>query len=287
MPPIPCVVDGRYLAIVHRIPKLSRERERELAKRWREQADGAARDELVHSQLRHVVAVARRYRRATGATLEELIAEGNFGLLRALDKFDPDRGTRFVTYAVYWIRAYISQYVVRSRSLVATGIQSKLLSKIRRERARAATLNGEASSEDERLAAQLALSPEKLRSLIERLEVRDLPWDIDMEDAFCASRETHESSSAEESALAREAQQQRSRAISCALAKLDARERYVVERRLMAHHEEQLSLAEVGRRFRISRERARQLEARALRKLKLTLTRSAAGAQWIAHGLAA
>lgn len=280
--------EARYLVLVHQTPKLCRERERELAKRWREQADTAARDELVRSQLRNVVTIARRYRRESGATLGELIAEGNFGLLQALRKFDPDRGTRFVTYAVYWIRAYISQYLIRSRSLVATGVHSKLLSKLRRERAKAAMLNGEETSADKQIAAKFNLSPEKLRSLIERLDVRDLPWDIDTEDAL-SSRflEAYELSSAEEAALSREAEPRLSLAISCALSKLDDRERYVVERRIMAHREEQLSLAEIGRGFHISRERARQIEARAMRKLKVALSRSQAGAEWIAHRLAA
>ena len=281
-------IEGRYLVLVHQIPKLSRDRERELAKRWREHADTAARDELVHSQLRHVVAIARRYRRDAGATLDELIAEGNFGLLQALSKFDADRGTRLVTYAVYWIRAYISQYLIRSRSLVATGVQSKLLSKIRRERAKAAMLNGEEASADQCIAAQLALSPDKLRSLIERLDVRDLPWDINTEDALSARfLEAHESPSAEETSLSREARQHLSHAISRALSNLDERERFVVKRRLMAHREEQLSLADIGRRFRVSRERARQIEARALRKLKVALTRSPERAQWLAHRFAA
>ncbi len=281
-------IEGRYLVLVHQIPKLSREREQELAKRWRELADPAARDELVHSQLRHVVAIARRYRRDTGTTLDELIAEGNFGLLQALNRFDSERGTRFVTYAVYWIRAYISQYLIRSRSLVATGVQSKLLSKIRRERAKAAMLSGEEASADQSIAAELALSPDKLRSLIERLDVRDLPWDATTEDALSGRfLEAHESPSAEETSLSEEARQYLSVAISSALSHLDERERYVVKRRLMAHHEEQLSLAELGRRFRVSRERARQIEARALRKLKAALTRSPERAQWIAQQFAA
>jgi RNA polymerase sigma-32 factor len=280
--------EGRYLVLVHQIPKLSRERERELAKRWREQADPRARDELVHSQLRHVVAIARRYRRETGATLDELIAEGNFGLLQALNRFDADRGTRFVTYAVYWIRAYISQYLIRSRSMVATGVHSKLLSKIRRERAKAAMFSGEEASADKWIAGQLALSPDRLRSLIERLDVRDLHWDINTEDAFSGHfLDAHESPSAEETSLSKEARRHLSVAISGALSNLDEREYYVVKRRLMAHQEEQLSLAELGRRFRVSRERARQIEARALRKLKLALTRSPAGAQWLAERFAA
>jgi RNA polymerase sigma-32 factor len=269
-----CTTRASYAVLVHQIPKLSRERERELVERWRKRADAAARDELIRSQLRHVVAVARSYRRDGGARLDELIAEGNFGLLHALGKFDPDRGTRFVTYAVYWIRAYISQYLVRSKSLVTTGVQSKLLSRIRRERAKAATWNG--ASGDSQIASRLALSPEKLRSLVERLDLRDVPWDISTEDALSARfLEVHEAPSlnAEERVLSQEADQHLSAAVSGALSKLDARERYVVERRLMAHREEQLSLAEVGRAFRISRERIRQIEARAMRKLRAALSR--------------
>jgi RNA polymerase sigma-32 factor len=275
-----------YLAVVRLSPKLSRERERELAVRWREHGDTSARDELVRSQLRHVVAIARRYRAQTWATLEELIAEGNFGLLQALEKFDPDRGTRFVTYAVYWIRAYISQYLVRSRSLVATGVQSKLLSKIRQQRAREACLSGDPANADAKLADDFALSPVRLRALVERLDVRDVSWDAAPEDAFGAPlTEVLESLSqnAEEGALSNEAERHRSIAISGALMVLDERERYVVERRLMAHSEDQLSLAELGRRFSVSRERVRQLEARAIRKLKAALVGSVVSTEWLAR----
>jgi RNA polymerase sigma-32 factor len=236
------------------------------------------------------VAIARRYRGETCATLEELIAEGNFGLLQALAKFEPDRGTRFVTYAAYWIRAYISQYLVRSRSLVTTGVQSKLLSKIRRERAKEATTSGEAANADSKIATELALSQDKLRSLVERLDVRDVSWDAAPEDGLSVRlMEVLESLSqnAEERALCTEAEKRRSMAVSGALLVLDVRERYVVEWRLMAHREEQLSLAEIGRRFSVSRERARQIEARAMRKLRTALMRSAAGAEWLAYRRAA
>src|SRR5260221_14722057 len=128
---------------------LTREREHELALRWRERGDASARDLLIRSQLRNVVTIARRYRHEASATFDELIAEGNFGLIQALARFDPSQGPRFVTYAVYWIRASISQYLTRSRSLVASGVQSKLLAKIRHERARvaAAPSNGEDTDE--------------------------------------------------------------------------------------------------------------------------------------------
>jgi RNA polymerase sigma-32 factor len=245
---------------------------------------------LVRSQLRNVVAIARRYRRETCATLEELIAEGNFGLLQALAKFEPSQGTRFVTYAVYWIRAYISQHLTRSRSLVASGVQSKLLAKIRHERARIAAATSNGRDTDELVAARLALSPEKMRSLVERLELRDMSWDTEVEDSSSGRlMEVVESLSLnpEDFVLRAEAKGRILLAVSHALPALDARERYVVEQRVMAHREEQLSLAEIGRHFRVSRERARQIEARAMRKLRVVLTRSGANAEWLAHPLAA
>jgi RNA polymerase sigma-32 factor len=279
-----------YLALVRQCPRLSREREHELALRWREHGDVSARDLLIRSQLRNVVSIARRYRHEACASFEELIAEGNFGLVQALAKFDPSQGTRFVTYAVYWIRAYILQHLTRSRSLVASGVQSKLLAKIRRERARITAASSHAGDADELVAARLAVSPERMRSLVERLELRDVSWDTEAED-FRNGRLTEVieslSLNPEDAVLQAEAKSQFSLAVSQALPTLDARERYVVEQRLMAHREEQLSLAEIGRRFRVSRERTRQIEARAMRKLRVALAGSGANAEWLAHPLAA
>jgi RNA polymerase sigma-32 factor len=280
-----------YLALVRQCPTLSREREHELALRWREHSDAVARDLLIRSQLRSVVAVARQYhRRSGGATLDELIAEGNFGLVQALAKFDPNQGTRFVTYAVYWIRAYISQYLTRLRSVVASGVHSKLLAKIRRERARIGAASNNDGDADELVAARLAVSPERVRSLVERLELRDMPWDTETEDSR-GNRliEVVESLSLnpEDATLRAETKSQIALAVCQAFGVLDARERYVIECRLMAHREEQLSLAEIGRQFCVSRERARQIEARAIQKLRVALARSGASSEWLAHPLAA
>jgi RNA polymerase sigma-32 factor len=275
---------NRYLSLVHRSPKLSRELEHELAVRWRTHGDPLARDELVRCNLRHVVAVARRFGRETAVTFDELIAEGNFGLLHALGKFDPEQGTRFVTYAVYWIRAYMSQYLIRSRSLVSTGLQSKRLWKVRRERARAQA-GGPDTNADARLAEELALSPEQLRSLVERLDVRDVPWDLHSEEVGSGCLTEAAGSpwpNAEDTVLAAEARAQLSSAVSHALSTLDEREQYIVERRLMACSEEELSLAEIGRQLCVSRERARQLEARAMRKLRSALKRLEAASDWLA-----
>jgi RNA polymerase sigma-32 factor len=281
---------GSYLALAQHCPRLSREREHELAQSWREHGNTSARDLLIRSQLRNVVTIARRYRHDTCATFEELVAEGNFGLVQALAKFDPNRGTRFVTYAVYWIRAYISQYLTRSRSLVTSGVHSKLLRKIRYERTRAAVTPGTPEDADDLVAARLAVSPERMRSLVERLELRDVSWDTESEDSRSGRlAEVVESLSvsAEDMILLAEAKRQISLLVSRALPLLDVRERYVIERRLMVHREEQLSLAEIGRHFRVSRERARQIEARAMRKLKVVLTRSGANTKWLVRRLAA
>jgi RNA polymerase sigma-32 factor len=269
------------LTVARRQPTISREQEHELAQRWTKHGDTSARDLLVRTQLRSVVAVARRYRRASGATLNELIAEGNFGLVKALSKFDPERGTRFATYAVYWIRSYISQYLLHSRSLVSTGVQSKVISKVRRTRQEIVGANGEDGNVNDLIAERLALTSERLQSLLERMEVQDVSWDATTEDAtngLVSGIVQAPGPSAEERLVAAETGKRLSEAISHVVSKLDARERYIVEQRLMAPRDEALSLAEIGRRFVISRERARQLEARALRKVKVGLARFSIGA---------
>ncbi len=155
---------------------LSRDAEHHLARRWQEHGDLSARDLLVGSQLGTVRAVVRGYGFQSSATVAELIAEGNWGLLRAVNAFDPGRGTRLSTYAVCSIRACVSHYLLRSRSLVATGVQSKLLAKIRCERAgRAARLNESDAEAHLKIASRLALSSDALHSLVERMDVRDVP----------------------------------------------------------------------------------------------------------------
>jgi RNA polymerase sigma-32 factor len=277
-----------YLSTVAHCPKLSREREHELAVLWYRHGNTRARDLLIRANLHHVVAIARRHRRHDSATLEELIAEGNFGLVRALAKFDLERGTRFVTYAAFWIRAYILQYLTRSKSLVTTGVHSKALSKIRRARDEIRA-RGAVGDSDEEVAARLTLSPERLRSLTERLSVGDVPWDGPIEAVFSGgsgalgSRELDP----EEKLVDAETRMQWWQAVSQVVAQLDERERYIVEQRLMAHREEQLSLADIGRHFRVSRERARQLEQRAMHKLKAALLHTSVRADLRVCGKAA
>ena len=264
------------LSLANGHPEYTREEEHELALRWRHHGDTRAREQLARAQLRHVVAIAGCYRRSGTATLEELIAEGNFGLVRALERFDPDRGTRFVTYAVYWIRAYISQYLLRNKSIVSSGVRSKVLAKVRRTRDQILQTNGEAADVNGQIASQLALSTGDVRDLLQRLELRDVPWDLATEyapDSSTAGVNDPHRINGEQILLAAEGRKQLSSAVSLVVATLDQRERYIVQRRIMAPRGDELTLADIGRHFGVSRERARQLEARAMQKIKTGLAR--------------
>jgi RNA polymerase sigma-32 factor len=276
---------SRYITMAQNVPQLSREAELELAQKWRSSTDEAARDKLVRAHLRYVIAIALKYRRY-GLPLADLIAEGNFGLVHALTKFEPERGNRFVTYAAYWIRAYILNYIIRSWSLVGVGsgaLRSKMFFKLRRERVRIANQVGEGELADRMLAEKLNIPEEKLGTMLRRLEARDVSIDARLFDDSAATLGdtlTSQERDQEEIAAAGETTGYVRSAVQSAVAGLDKRERYIVEHRLMADSEDELSLAEIGRRLGVSRERARQLEARAKRKLKARiaeLSRSSGG----------
>jgi len=228
---------------------------------------------LVRCHLRYVVAIALKYRRY-GLPLSELIAEGNFGIVHALSKFEPDRGNRFVTYAAYWIRAYILNYIIRSWSLVGVGsgaLRSKMFFKLRREKVRIANLVGEGEKADEMLAERFNVSRTQIMAMVRRLEARDVSLDAKVfDDAVTSLVDTLASSDSDQEEVYATSQDNHRvhDVVHTALSVLDKRERYIVVHRLMADTEEEVSLAEIGRRLGVSRERARQLEARAKRKLK-------------------
>jgi RNA polymerase sigma-32 factor len=252
---------------------LDRETEMQLAVAWRDHQDENAAARLVQAHLRYVVATAVKYRRY-GVPLDELIAEGNFGLVHALRKFEPARGFRFVTYAAYWIRAYILNYIIRSWSLVGVGsgaLRSKTFFKLRRERVRITNLVGEGPEADELLAKSMNLPVEKVTAMVRRLESRDLSLDAQVwDDSATTVLDTlvAPGNDQEQQLGQRELGINVAAIVRDSLKHLDKRERYIVEKRLMADREDELSLAEIGRRLGVSRERARQLEARARRKLK-------------------
>jgi RNA polymerase sigma-32 factor len=264
---------SRYLSMVQGFPQLDREQELKLATRWHEHGDVDAADKLVRAHLRYVVAIALKYRRY-GVPLSELIAEGNFGVVHALKKFQPERGNRFVTYAAYWIRAYILNYIIRSWSLVGAGsgaLRSKMFFRLRREKVRVLNLVGDGTAADELLATRLGLTLEQVQGMLRRLEARDVSLDAKVyEDSGTAVLDTLVSPAQdqEQSLAATGVQEKLKDAVREAVEELDDRERYIVENRLMADPEDELSLAELGRRLGVSRERARQLEARAKKKLR-------------------
>jgi RNA polymerase sigma-32 factor len=263
----------RYFTQVRGYPALTREEEQDLVTRFRSLGDEAARETLIAAHLRYVVAIALKYQRY-GVPLEELVSEGNFGLVHALGKFELDRGTRFVTYAAYWIRAYVLNHVIRSWSLVGVGsgaLRSKMFFRLRRERVKIANLVGEGERADTMLAQSLGLPEATVSAMLRRLDARDVSLDakpIDGSGTTLGDLLVTPGSSQEETVAASELDVRRRVAVKSALDELDERERYIVEKRLMADREDELSLAEIGRQLGVSRERARQLEVRAKRKLR-------------------
>jgi RNA polymerase sigma-32 factor len=285
---------SRYITMVQHLPRLSREEELEICGRWKNNQDETAKDQLVRGHLRYVVAIALKYRRY-GLPLAELIAEGNFGVVHALSKFEPERGNRFVTYAAYWIRAYMLNYIIRSWSMVSAGsgaLRSKMFFKLRRERVRITNLVGEGAEATEMLAQRFDMPAEQIEGMLRRLDGRDVSLDAKVyEDAATSMVDTLPSNleSQEETFVGTQFRDRVREAVAGALKTLDPRERFIVENRMMADAEEEMSLAEIGRRLGVSRERARQLESRARRKLRQQIdeTTDLRAREWLGVGSAA
>jgi RNA polymerase sigma-32 factor len=267
-----------YLAEINRYPLLSADEEQRLARAFRDRTDNRAAHVLVTANLRFVVKVAYGYR-SYGLRMADLVQEGNIGLMKSVQKFDPDLGIRLISYAVWWIRAYIQNYVLRSWSLVKVGTtqaQRKLffsLARTRRELDRASSAHGADSDGNDasKVARRLRVTPVEVDEMQQRLEGRDLSLDVPVGDGgalhldFLASggpRQDDEISSAEERRIM-------TGQVGEALGRLDARERFIIEHRVML--EPPMTLKDLGEHFGFSRERARQLEIRAKEKLRHAL----------------
>jgi RNA polymerase sigma-32 factor len=266
-----------YIQRVRQIPRLGREEEHDLALAA-QAGDRGASDRLIEANLRFVIAVALQYRRY-GIPIWELIAEGSLGLMLAVGKFDPERGTRFVTYAGYWIRAYVLDLVVRSNSMVGAGsgaLRSKLFFRLRRERAQIASVEQDPERRLELLAERFGIAPEKARTMLQQLDSRDVSLDVQVgpDSTVTLLDMLRQDAVQERDLLEHERLDGLRRSMRGALEALDGRERYIVEQRIL--RDDELSLAELGRRLGVSRERARQLEARAKRKLRERLSADAA-----------
>ena len=263
--------ESAYFSALGRLPVLSREEEAGLARRYRQTGDPEARRRLVEANLRFVVRIAGRYR-GYGLPFADLVQEGNLGLVTAVERFDPDRGIRLISYAVWWIRAMIQAYILRNWSLVKVGTthaQRQIffgLSKARR------LLEARGAVEDAELAAELNVPLSELRAMQQRLSSRDAslstPVTEDgsstLEDILPAADPSPEARTAQG-----ELQEALMHRIEVASEALDVRERYILEHRLLA--EEPMHLSELGAHFGVSRERARQIETRVKRKLSAHL----------------
>jgi len=259
-----------YLVQINKFPLLSQEEEFKLAVRYRKHDDIEAAHKLITSNLKFVVKVAFEYK-SYGVKLLDLIQEGNIGLMMAVKKFNPYKGYRFISYAIWWIRAYIQNFIIKTWSLVKIGTtqaQKKLFYKIGKVR-KALESNGDNEKKYDLLAHDLDVTKEDIMEMEQRMSSRDLSLDA----PFDESQElTHlellkEESPNQEEAIAQEEEKKiREHEVQNAMKRLNEKEVYVLQNRIMA--EEPLTLQQIGDHLKLSRERVRQIESEALNKLK-------------------
>jgi len=266
-----------YAARVAQIGHLSQEEEMRLARRWRDERDIRARNRLLEAHMGFVLQVARKHYRK-GNCLSELVAEGNLGLLYALNKYDPERGFRFVTYAKHWVRVYIVECVLQSRRSVFR--DSRLLRKVRRAYREASARLGEGANARQLAARSLGMVDFEFDHLLALSEQRRVSFDLGEHPCFGAGLEQSSFLGPEEAAIEQRDRASTREAVYQALHDLNERERSIVERRLMADLDVELTLLELGQQFGVSRERVRQLEARLKQKLRERLTPQARAAEW-------
>ncbi len=264
----------QYISSVNRMPMLSEQEEFELATRFREQGDLEAARKLVMSHLRLVVAIARNYL-GYGLPHNDLIQEGNIGLMKAVKRFDPSRGVRLVSFAMHWIKAEIHEFVLKNWRLVkvaTTKAQRKLFFNLRSLRGDSDTLSPQ---DIERVATDLNVRPEDVREMELRMGGHDIALEnesSDDEDRFAPInwlRDPH----AEPLEVLESAQQAylHDEGLHQALAGLDERSRTIIQRRWLCDDGEAATLHELAAEYGVSAERIRQIEAKAMQKMKTAL----------------
>ena len=265
-----------YIQAANRMPILSEQEELELARRFRNENDLEAARHLVLSHLRLVVSIARGYL-GYGLPHADLIQEGNVGLMKAVKRFDPERGVRLVSFALHWIKAEIHEYVLKNWRLVkiaTTKAQRKLFFNLRSLKKGLTTLSPD---EVRAMATQLGVKPEEVVEMETRLSGQDVslePMVDDEDDRYAPIAYLPAASTSEPLAMLerKEFDHLQGVGLSDALAELDERSRDIVVRRWLAEEGEAQTLHELADEYGVSAERIRQIEVKALQKMRQALT---------------
>jgi RNA polymerase sigma-32 factor len=276
--------DRGYLDDIRRFAILERDQEYNLAKRWREDGDRDSANQLVTSHLRLAVKIAMGYR-GYGLPVSELIAEANVGLMQALNRFEPEKGFRFATYAMWWIRASIHDYILRSWSLVKIGTtanQKKLFFKLRSAKSKIAALESGDLHPDQvaLIATNLDVTSQDVVDMNRRLggdKSINAPMHNNGETGEWQDHLVDQSPSPEAIVVEQDEKERRLKALAAAIDVLDDRERRIFEARRLV--DEPLTLEDLAASFNVSRERIRQIEARAFEKVRKAAKNLAAPVQ--------
>ena len=259
-----------YIHSANTFPLLSHEEESNLARRLRDHGDISAAQQLILSHLRFVIAIARSYK-GYGLPQADLIQEGNVGLMKAVKRFDPERGVRLVSFAVHWIKAEIHEFIMRNWRLVkiaTTKQQRKLFFNLRSMKQSLDTMNPQ---EVNAVAMQLNVKPEEVIEMEKRFSGNDIPLEplSEDEDENCYSPITYLSDGAEPSQIleAEQSRTLRGEGLQQSLSSLDERSRHIIEARWL-REKDTATLHELADELGISAERVRQIEAKAIQKIR-------------------
>lgn len=265
-----------YLNEIRRYKLLTKEEETSLAKKYFESKDPAAAEALVKANLRFVVKVAAEYSKF-GAKMIDLIQEGNVGLMHAVREFNPYKGARLITYAVWWIRGYIQEFLMRQYSMVRIGTtqnQRKLFYQLQKEKEALDAMGIEAHTS--LISSRLGIPEDEVRDMTMRMSGRDVSLDRPLDDDSGVSLGDLQSSANDQpldEVLAKEEQLQiLKQKIEELRPELSAREKIILEERIL--NDDPLTLQEIGEKYGITREAVRQMEARLLKKIKSKMAES-------------
>lgn len=262
-----------YFKDLKKLPVLSAEEEKKIAMQWFETRDREAGQKLVLSNLRFVVKIAKEYSKY-GFKMQDLIQEGNLGLMHAVDKYDPRKGYRLITYAVWWIRAYIQSHILRSWSIVRTGttrVQRRIFNGLQKAMRKISGYNSSEPVSNKLLAAELDVTEDQLKETMGLMKRRDVSMDQPLansqyENLTFGDTLSDPNASVEDKIIENDMQEHVRGFIDEIYDELTPRERYMLEHRILA--ENPMTLEEIGEEFGITRERVRQLENRMKEKLR-------------------